>query len=256
MLPLFCLRLSLGLLAALLPLRPAQLNPRFFRTHFLTVLGLAALALVLLAPVAGGGLIVCLGVAFVLAFLGSCAWSIEGHPGGRSLVVLTAAALGAGLWLAQGVAARPVAPALQAHAAGWLLADDLTSAALLGAATTAMLLGHSYLIAPNMSLTPLRRLLFGLYAALAARAALAGLGLYVWTRTHSLLNLTDGTVLWLPARWLLGLVLPLALGVMAWHTTRLRNTQSSTGILYIVVVFCFLGELTAQLVLQTTGYIL
>src|SRR5438132_1583564 len=43
------------------------------------------------------------------------------------------------------------------------LLGDLTSAALLGTAVTAMLLGHSYLIAPGMSLTPLMRLLTALF---------------------------------------------------------------------------------------------
>ena len=44
MLAIFCLRLALGLIAALLLLSPAQVNPRFFRTHFLTTLGLTAVA--------------------------------------------------------------------------------------------------------------------------------------------------------------------------------------------------------------------
>ena len=44
MLAAFCLRLALGLLAGLLLLSPKQLHPRFFRTHFLTALGLMAVA--------------------------------------------------------------------------------------------------------------------------------------------------------------------------------------------------------------------
>ena len=39
---------------------------------------------------------------------------------------------------------------------------------------------------------------------------------------------------------------------MAWRTARIRSTQSATGILYVVVIFCFLGELTSQL-LRGTG---
>src|SRR5262249_37027604 len=53
--------------------------------------------------------------------------------------------------------------------------------------------------------------------------------------------------LWLPLRWGLGFVGPLVLGGMAWQTARMRSTQSATGILYVVVIFCFLGELTAEL---------
>jgi hypothetical protein len=33
---------------------------------------------------------------------------------------------------------------------------------------------------------------------------------------------------------------------MAWQTARLRSTQSATGILYVVVICCFFGELTGQ----------
>jgi hypothetical protein len=117
-----------------------------------------------------------------------------------------------------------------------------------------MLMGHSYLIAPAMSLTPLKTLLGALYVGLFLRAGLAGLSLWMWTEQVERVSLTDVTLLWLPVRWLLGLLLPAVLGVMAWHTTRIRNTQSSTGILYIVVVFVFLGELTAQLLLNVTGF--
>ena len=48
------------------------------------------------------------------------------------------------------------------------------------------------------------------------------------------------------AGWL-GFVAPLVLGWMAWQTARIRSTQSATGILYVVVIFCFLGELTSLL---------
>ena len=44
MLATFCVRLAVGLLAGLLLLSPKQLHPRFFRTHFLTVLGLLVVA--------------------------------------------------------------------------------------------------------------------------------------------------------------------------------------------------------------------
>jgi hypothetical protein len=40
---------------------------------------------------------------------------------------------------------------------------------------------------------------------------------------------------------------------MAWQTARIRSTQSATGILYVAVIFCFLGELTGQLLWSSTG---
>src|SRR5215468_6845835 len=92
MLPLFCLRLALGLLVALLVLPSAVIHPRFYRTHFLTVLGLCCVALV---PILKDGYDVprALFVAAGLSFLGAVVWSLEGAPGGRVLILLTIAAL-------------------------------------------------------------------------------------------------------------------------------------------------------------------
>jgi hypothetical protein len=252
MLPLFCIRLALGLLAALLLLRPTQINPRFYRTHFLTGFGLIALAMVLRASADELSASWALYAALALALLGSMAWSIEGAPGGIALIVLTLAALGTTL-LAGWVKLPASTPGLQ-QAEGWQIAGEVSSLILLGVATTAMLMGHSYLVAPAMSLTPLKTLLGALFVSLVLRASLAGLSLCMWTEHVGRVSLTDVTILWLPVRWLLGLILPAVLGLMAWHTTRIRNTQSSTGILYIVVVFVFLGELTAQLLLNVTGF--
>jgi hypothetical protein len=62
--------------------------------------------------------------------------------------------------------------------------------------------------------------------------------------------------MWLPLRWGLGFLGPLVLAWMAWQAAKIRSTQSATGILYVVVIFCFLGEMTSQLLLSTTGYAL
>jgi len=44
MLAIFCLRLATGMMGALLLFSPQLVNPRFYRTHFLTVLCLTAAA--------------------------------------------------------------------------------------------------------------------------------------------------------------------------------------------------------------------
>jgi hypothetical protein len=251
MLATFCLRLACGLMAALLALSPSEVNPRFFRTHFLTTLGLGAAALACLVlwttppllPVAA------LAVCLLLAFAGSISWSVEGAPAGRGLTWLTAGGLIAALsWFAS--AAAPPPPA------AWRVADDLSSALLLGTATTAMLLGHMYLIAPGMSIRPLLRLLAALGVAVALRMAIAGAGLWFWTEEHSLSNVEDVTVLWLPLHWGLSFLGPLVLGGMAWQTARIRSTQSATGLLYVIVILCFLGELASQLLCRETGFTL
>jgi hypothetical protein len=251
MLAVFCLRLAVGLLACLLLLSPdtgpaaaadrsLRVGARFWRTHFLTALGLTCLAALFVrdsAPLALEGLL--LG-GMVLAVAGSVSWALEGAPGGRTLVVLTAAILAGGLvWLEMLSDSEISLPTR--------LVGDATSAFLLGATLTAMLLGHSYLISPSLSIRPLMRLLAAVAVAVAARGAADGWALARWTAGHSPGTLSSDVVLWLPVRWLVGFAAPLGLVWMAWQTARFRSTQSATGIRYVVVIFVFLGELTGLL---------
>jgi hypothetical protein len=240
MLAVFSLRLAAGMLAALLLLSPSQVNPRFYRTHFLAALGFTVLAVLFRDEAAGWPLLALLLGGAVLAFLGSAAWSLEGAPGGRALIILTPTALAAALvWQeAAGAAGSTLAVALL---------GDALAAAVLGSALTAMLIGHSYLIAPAMSLTPLLRLLAFVAVAVLLRMGVDTYLLWCWTRTRSLGNLANDAVLLVFVRWAVGFLGVLALDWMAWQSARIRSTQSATGILYVVVIFCFLGELTGQL---------
>jgi hypothetical protein len=246
MVAVFCLRLAAGLLACLLLLAPAQVNPRYYRTHFLTAFGLTGLALAFVWETAGWLVVTLLLVGLGLALLSSLSWALEGAPGGRLLVVLTPLVL----LTALGMYDPPTVPN---RGTALVLAGDLTSAALLGAALSAMLMGHIYLMAPAMSLTPLLRLLTAVAVAIAARAAADGWALCCWTAAHPSATLRNDVLLWLPVRWGVGFVLPLVLTWMAWQSARIRSTQSATGILYVVVIFCFLGELIG-LLLRDDGF--
>jgi hypothetical protein len=243
----FCLRLACGLIVVL-PLLPARVvPPRFYRVQFLAALGLLAVAAVFLRDEADLAFWICAGAGAVGCIAGSVVWHLDEAPGGRRMIWLTAPVLLACLILG-GLDMHP------AEGAAWRIADDLASMAVLGSATTAMLMGHSYLIAPAMSMAPLLRLLAALGAALAVRIGLACVALWLW---RSGAGTPEGELLvWLPARWLLGLLGPLALGWMAWETARIRSTQSATGILYVVVIVCYLGELTSQLLVEKTGLLL
>jgi hypothetical protein len=239
MLAVFCLRLACGLAAALLVLVGLPVSPRFFRTHFLTILGLTAVAAFGLWLEADGTTRLALGAALGLAFAGSVIWSLPVPYGGWAWVGLLTAAL---VW----ALVRTGGPALL---------NDLSAAALLGTALTAMLMGHFYLIATGMGMTPLLRLLTAFFAAVLFRALVAAYGLWSWTAEPNVVNLTGETVLLLPVRWGVGLLVPLVLGGMAWQAARIRSTQSATGILYVVVIFCFLGELLSQLLGQSDHYL-
>jgi hypothetical protein len=249
MLAVFCLRLAAGLIASLFLLSSAQVNPRFFRTHFLTALCLSAVATVFLRDDADVWTWLALAAAMLLTTAGSISWHLDKAPGGTALIAASAPVLLVALGLA-GYHTRDQGEPW------WLLADDLTSAALLGSATTAMLMGHSYLMSPAMSLTPLLRLLGALASSAVVRIVVAVAGLWLWTGAGGTTTLDQEKALWLAVRWGIGFVGPLVLAWLAWETTRIRSTQSATGILYVVVILCFLGELTSQLLLTATGYTL
>jgi hypothetical protein len=234
-----------------------QLHPRFFRTHFLTALGLLVIATLSAWPETDGWPRSLLAAGTALALLGALAWTLEPAPGGRVLIVLTSLSLIAALWLLRPAETWTFYTPDSTHTvlgrSGLALADDLTAAALLGTALTAMLVGHSYLISPGMSLAPLLRMLAALGVALALRAAVAGWGLWCWTGGGATDNLTGDIALWLPVRWLVGIAAPLVFGGMALAAARIRSTQSATGILYVAVVCGFLGELLSLVLTRQTG---
>src|SRR5205823_1766679 len=140
---------------------------------FLTALALLVVAAFFLR--ASGNLILwlSLGTGVGFAFLGSLVWTLDTAPGG-AFIIFAAATASVTASLQAAFQAFPELPAAP------LAADQLTSGLLLGMATTAMLMGHSYLIAPSMSLRPLLVLVGGLFVALALRGTVSGWGLWLW----------------------------------------------------------------------------
>jgi hypothetical protein len=261
MLAIFSLRLALGMLGSLFLLSPSQMHPRFFRTHFLTALGLFVLALFLKWDDQIARTVL---ICFVItAFVGSLAWVFEQTKAGWLVLTVTVAALA--LWLEFSEQWERLAPpdpelegplAFQVHyirSLPFFKLDHLASAAVLGFTMTAMLVGHSYLISPGLSIRPLMVQLTAFFVALLLRLIVAGVALWFWTADHSLTNLNDEVVLWLPVRWLIGIVGPAFFGFLAYRTAKIRSTQSATGILYVVVILVFLGELNALLLQKITG---
>jgi hypothetical protein len=237
MLATFCFRLAIGLAGSMLVL-PRDVAPRFYRVQFLVILGLLAGAVFFFWPDAPSSFLALLFVGMALSFAGSIVWMLEGAPLGRTLTCLTTAVLAMSSPVRWSMAGSPMH--VLSH-----VADDWTSAALLGSATSAMLMGHSYLIAPGMSISPLVRLLVAMFVSVLVRMGLAGVSLLASSEAHQ--AWPADLWLWLPLRWLVGFVGPLLLGWMAWRCAGIRSTQSATGILYVVVVLCFIGELTGEL---------
>ncbi len=142
----------------------------------------------------------------------------------------------------------------------WLVtASALSSALLLGAAATAMILGHYYLVVLDLPISALRRLTVLLVVGLLLRSIVvaAGLmgpvhaGLEGARLVASGLWSPDGVFVWM--RLLFGIAGPLSLIWFIWKTVEIRSTQSATGILYVQLFLVLSGELLATYLRVAAG---
>ena len=152
--------------------------------------------------------------------------------------------------LATGVAAYvpPVATpevlfllALLATAAGTLV---------LGSVWSGWMLGHWYLVTPQLSPRPLLLINAGLAAALGVQALLvlgmAGAALVAAPAETGPATLLDQYSWWFGLRVGIGVVFPLVLSWMIWRTARTRSMMAATGLLYIATGAVVSGEIIAR----------
>ena len=135
----------------------------------------------------------------------------------------------------------------------------LSSAALLGGACTAMILGHWYLVLPSMDVSLLQAMVKFHIGSTVVRTAVVGAvvaaALVSWQApsgagySQYVLSL-DGVFLW--QRVLFGLGSPAVLSYLTWETAKIRATQSATGILYVDFFTVVVGEVLAKYLLLST----
>lgn len=192
------------------------------------------------------------------------------------------AGLGVAVLLVDGMGLRPIATA---HLGGFFtVAAFMLGALAVGGVTTAMLLGHWYLNTPTASGKPLEfattLTIVGIVAQIAC-GLLIGPATYTAPKvasvpTHASASqvmsyavplVTTPTATPTPStspplsvphgvsfptwalvllQYVLGLGVPLGLGVVALRLERERSFQSATGMLYIAVVFTFFGEILSS----------
>jgi hypothetical protein len=158
-----------------------------------------------------------------------------------------------------------VASALSYSAAGSPLGEALVrvpnflfSTLSLGAAMSGMLLGHWYLVTPELSLTPIKRLTGTLVGALVVQGVLLGLTVSpeLGTVPASLLprvqHLTVAYPYFLLGRALVGLVGTFGLALLTMWLLREGSTQAATGFLYTAVLTVVVGELIARFLFRLT----
>lgn len=263
---LFLLALTTGVLSTLFWIPEKDLGRGYFQLNALIVLGLLALivAVVLLHPIdpfrdqpTGGALL--LGLASLSAFLYYGGVWVENWRWVRAPAAVALAAIGAALLIAGMtlIEARTPLPYRQALTGVSLL----SSAFLLGWSLITMLLGHWYLISPKLSFRYLITYCRVLTLAVIARIATVALTLMAarsvdpMVLPHPFAMVVDlggqGMFFWFRVLW--GLVIPLLLALMSLHCARNHSNQSATGILYVLLMGSFIGEITALYLGVTTG---
>ena len=139
------------------------------------------------------------------------------------------------------------------------MASFLSSAALLGGACTAMILGHWYLIIPSLQVSHLQSIVKLHIASMIVRVAVVAAAVFLAIATwepgmgpsfRRYITSTAGIFFW--QRVLFGLAGPALLSYMTWETAKIRSTQSATGILYVDFFTVVVGEALAKYLLLAT----
>ena len=142
------------------------------------------------------------------------------------------------------------------------VASFLTSAAMLGGACTAMILGHWYLVIPSLQVSHLQSIVRVHIASMAARIVVVAAAVWWALATsapgqpdlrpsfrHYIMSV-DGIFFW--QRVLFGLAGPAVLSYLTWETAKIRSTQSATGILYVDFFTVVVGEVLAKYIVLAT----
>ncbi|PYR12852.1 MAG: hypothetical protein DMF99_03055, partial [Acidobacteria bacterium] len=170
--------------------------------------------------------------------------------------------------LAAAVFAGAIAIVLQALvvSASWTpptraltVASFLSSAALLGGACTAMVLGHWYLILPSMHVSHLQAIVKVHIASMVVRVVVVAAAVFMAIATwrpglgpsfRYYITSVGGIFFW--QRVLFGLAGPALLSYLTWETAKIRSTQSATGILYVDFFTVVVGEMLAKYIVLAT----
>jgi protein NrfD len=139
------------------------------------------------------------------------------------------------------------------------VASFLSSTALLGGASTAMILGHWYLVLPSMQVSHLQSMVKVHIASMVVRIVVVIAAVLVALETwqpglgpsfRSYISSVSGIFFW--QRVLFGLGGPALLSYLTWETAKIRSTQSATGILYVDFFTVVVGEVLAKYLLLAT----
>jgi hypothetical protein len=128
------------------------------------------------------------------------------------------------------------------------------AALVSGSALAGMLLGHWYLVAPNLSFRPLRRAIDIVFLAVAVQAAVIVVVLLTSATAvrHELLWSGDAIPFWLLVVGS-GIVFTTGVALLTRHFARIRANQPATAMLYVLIISVVMGVVPAHLLFFVTG---
>jgi hypothetical protein len=161
----------------------------------------------------------------------------------------------AGVTITAGVAALVSAAVTIGPAAGGILpavVAFLAAALLGGSALAGMLLGHWYLVSPNMSFRPLRLSIYVVFGAVAVDCLVVALALATNGNRDRLLSGNEALLFWL---LVIGSGVVFTAGVTAFtlYFARIRANQPATAMLYVLIISVVMGMVPAHLLFLLTG---
>ncbi len=174
--------------------------------------------------------------------------------GGRTRNGLATGVVASALGLATVVALALVfSPPTWGYAAVFL--SLVLGSLAIGAVSMGMILGHWYLVTPQLPEKPLREVTLFLVIVIAIQGLLLVPNLLLPVRV------TPEAALDVPMReniffWLRisgGLAFPWLLALMAWESSSVRAMQSATGLLYIAMALVLSGEVVGKGLLFATA---
>ena len=254
---LFLSHLAVGIVLTLLFVS-REAGVKFFRFNAGLAVVLLAVAFALRPPEASatdaGRAAVLALVVFEAAML--LYWGTVGRALASIRPAIVGIAVAAGL---VALVAQAIGQASDASARAMVIASFLSSAALLGGACTAMILGHWYLVIPSLQVSHLQSIVKVHIASMVVRVVVVVAAVYVAIVTwqpgmgpsfRGYILSVSGIFFW--QRVLFGLVGPGLLSYLTWETAKIRSTQSATGILYVDFFTVVVGEVLAKYLLLAT----
>ncbi len=123
-------------------------------------------------------------------------------------------------------------------------------AAAVGTVLTGMLLGHWYLVTPDLTVAPLARINRLFLYALTGQAVLVLINSGPWVGNSLAVSEKWAVIYWL--RVIVGIILPLILAYATAQTCKIKAHMSSTGFLYVALACVLAGQIVSRVVLFQT----